>query len=68
MFLISLWLTLKELLSAIQNQFGTGLRVKRLIGLQLEQSGRWEEADKLYSKLLEADPANSVRYLNPSRS
>jgi hypothetical protein len=47
------------------NQFGiNGVRVKRLLGLQKESEGKWKQAESIYKKILEEDPANTVRMIS----
>lgn len=47
-----------ECLSQLLGQFKNSGRVKRLVGMELEAKGEFEEAIKIYNALLEENPAN----------
>lgn len=49
-------------LKELNTQFPGSMRVKKLKGMRLEALERYEEAEKIYDKILEAEPANSVAY------
>ncbi|XP_031566762.1 ER membrane protein complex subunit 2-like [Actinia tenebrosa] len=49
-------------LKELNTQFPGSMRVKKLKGMRLEALERYEDAEKIYDKILEAEPANSVAY------
>jgi tetratricopeptide (TPR) repeat protein len=49
-------------LKELNTQFPGSIRVKKLKGMRLEALERYEDAERLYDKILEAEPANSVAH------
>jgi len=48
-----------DLINKIIKQFGQkSIRIRRLVGMQLEAQGKWKKAEDLYNSILEEDPAN----------
>lgn len=50
--------TANECLSKLQGKFPNSGRVNRLVGMQLEYNGKFEDALTIYKKLLEENPSN----------
>ncbi|EDO39540.1 predicted protein [Nematostella vectensis] len=47
-------------LKELNTQFPNSMRVKKLKGMRLEALGRFDDAERIYDKILEAEPANAV--------
>ncbi|XP_050395396.1 ER membrane protein complex subunit 2 [Patella vulgata] len=50
----------EECIEALQYKFPDSMRVKRLEGLFYEADGRYNEADKLYTEIIEKDNTNMI--------
>jgi tetratricopeptide (TPR) repeat protein len=45
--------------TALGKQFPLSMRVRRLLGIRFEADGRWDDARRLYDKILTEEPANA---------